>query len=217
MELIFLGHATALLAGSKTIIIDPFIKNNPKAAIPFDSIPKIDLILVTHDHFDHISDAIALASRDGATLVAVHEIATSPVVAEAKIEAVGMNIGGTCQKDGVSISMTNAVHSSGAGSPVGFVVSTDGKRIYHSGDTAYFSDMKLIPKLFGPLDVALLPIGGHYGMDVKQALLAASDLGARTVIPIHYNTFPAIAADPADLAKGYPGTVVLQPGERISL
>lgn len=130
-----------------------------------------------------------------------------------------MNIGGTYVHDGVKISMTQAVHSASVGSPCGFVIEMDGARVYHSGDTALFSDLALIPSLFGPIDVALLPIGGHYVMDVKQAVLAVELLDPKIIIPIHYNTWPVINADPEAFKTGC-GTrpvEVLNPGESFSL
>ncbi len=191
----YLGHAAVLITGSKNIIIDPFITNNPKASLKLEDLPKIDFVLVTHDHFDHFGDAIAIAKRDKATLIAIHEISQKPEVVESKIKVVGINIGGSYQQDGIAVSMTEAHHSATVGSPAGLVVEMDGKRIYHAGDTSYWSDMGLIPKLFGELDVALLPIGGHYTMDIKQAVLAVKDLKPKLTIPIHYNTWPIISAD----------------------
>ncbi len=195
-----LGHAAVLIKGTKTIIIDPFITNNPLSPVKLDEIPKTDFVLVTHNHSDHFGDALEIAARDGATLVAIHEIATMSKVAERGVRAIGMNIGGTYKKDGVSIGMTIAFHSSETGSPCGFVIGMDGKNIYHSGDTCLFSDMKLIPEIFGRLDVALIPIGGHYGMDERQAVMATEFLNPGLVIPIHYDTWNVIKADPKNFA-----------------
>ncbi|MBI5466162.1 MAG: metal-dependent hydrolase [Candidatus Kerfeldbacteria bacterium] len=220
VKVTFLGHAAVLLQGSKSVIIDPFFTNNPQTTYPWQQAPQIDLVLVTHDHFDHVGQAVELAKRDGATLVAIHELATSPAVADqARVTAVGMNIGGTYRHQGVAISMTPAVHSASRGSPAGFVVELDGQRIYHAGDTAVFSDMALIPKLFGKLDVALLPIGGHYVMDAKQAALAAKLLKSKLTIPIHYNTWPVIAADPQEFVRlcRPQKAQILRPGESINL
>ncbi len=192
----WLGHSAVLITGSKNILIDPFITGNPSVLVKIEELPKIDFVLVTHDHFDHFGDAIEIAKRDNATLVAIYEVTQKPEVLESKITTVGMNIGGTYRQDGVAVSMTQAIHSSTVGSPVGFVVEMDEKRMYHAGDTSYWSDIGLIPKLFGELDVALLPIGGHFTMDIKQAVMAVNDLKPILTIPIHYNTWPPISADP---------------------
>ncbi len=219
MKITYLGHSAVLIEGSKTVLIDPFLVDNPKAAMKPEQVPHVDIILTTHDHFDHFGQALDIAKRDGATLVAIHEVATQEKVASSKINAVGMNIGGTYVHDGVKISMTQAVHSASMGSPCGFVIEMDGARVYHSGDTALFSDMTLVPSLFGPLDVALLPIGGHYVMDVKQAVLAVELLDPKVVIPIHYNTWPVINADPGafKVGCGTRSVEVLNPGESFSL
>lgn len=219
LKLTFLGHAAVLLEGSKTLLIDPFFTNNPQAVFGIEKLPKIDFVLPTHDHFDHLGDAVEIAKRHQATIIAIHEITQLPSVLESKVKTVGMNIGGTYHADGINISMTPAVHSSTAGSPCGFVVEFNGKRIYHAGDTALFSDMGLIPKLFGKLDIALLPIGGHYVMDPKQAAMAAKLLKPKLAIPIHYNTWPVIQADPKEFSRlSRPiKTQVLSPSEFITL
>jgi len=191
----YLGHSVILITGSKNIIIDPFITGNPKAPLQLEEIPKVDFVLVTHDHSDHFGDAVEIAKRDKATLIAIFEISQKPEVVESKINVVGMNIGGTYRQDGIVVSMTEAIHSATVGSPAGLVVEMDGKRFYHAGDTSYWSDIILIPKLFGELDVAFLPIGGHYTMDIRQATMAVNDLKPKLTIPIHYNTWPIISAD----------------------
>ncbi|HTY40147.1 MAG TPA: metal-dependent hydrolase [Candidatus Paceibacterota bacterium] len=215
----YLGHAGVLIQGSKTVVIDPFFKDNPKAALPLEKIPHVDFVLVTHDHFDHFGQAVELATRDKATLVAIHEVSQKPAVLDAKIKAVGMNIGGTYRQDGLAISMTDARHSAAVGNPAGFVIEMDGRRFYHAGDTSFFSDMALIPKLFGALDVAFLPIGGHYTMGPEQAGLAVKSLMPNLTIPIHYNTWPPITVDPKIFVEACaPQTVkLLAPGETLTL
>src|SRR5204862_4325478 len=156
MKITRLGHAAVLLEGTKTIIVDPFLLENPSATIKPEGLPHIDFVLVTHDHFDHIGQAIEITKKNNATLVAIHELATSSQVTESGITAVGMNIGGTYSHQGITMSMTQAIHSAASGNPCGFVISMDGKIIYHAGDTAFFSDMSLIPKFFGQITVALL-------------------------------------------------------------
>lgn len=219
MKITYLGHAAVLIQGSKTIIIDPFLTNNPLAALKPAQLPHIDFVLITHDHFDHIGDAIEIAKTNNATIVAIHEIATMAEVAKEDITSIGMNIGGTYQVDDICISMTNAIHSAHLGNPVGFVIKIDGCRFYHAGDTSLFSDMALIPKIFGKLDVAFLPIGGHYVMDVKQASMAIDLLQPKIMVPIHYNTWPIIKVDPNELdnfAKDK-NIKILLPGEEMLL
>lgn len=216
MKITRIGHACVLLEGSSTILVDPFIKDNPSAALSADQLPKIDYMIVTHDHFDHFgSDVIELAQRDGATLVAIFEVTAREDVAGAGLKTIGMNIGGTFKAANLSISLTPAVHSAAHGSPAGVVIAMDGKRVYHAGDTALFSDMSLIPQQFGVLDVALLPIGGHFTMDVDAAAMAVKQLKPKVTIPIHYNTWPAIKADPQAFAEQCSSTtkvVIVEPG-----
>lgn len=189
-----LGHAAVLISGTKTIIVDPFISENPKAPITLDAIPKTDFVLITHDHFDHFGDALFLAKRDNSVVVGIHEVVSQSKVAESGVKTIGMNIGGTYKTDGISIGMTPSIHSSAVGSPCGFVIALDEKNIYHGGDTAVFSDMKLIPEIFGNIDLALLPIGGHYGMDIRQAVMAAKFINPKITVPMHYGTWKAIEA-----------------------
>lgn len=216
MKITRLGHAAVLVEASKTIIIDPYIKDNPAASGTVDDIPKVDYILVSHDHFDHMGEAVALAKRDNAQLIAVHEVTVSKDVTVAGVQVVGMNIGGTYEDDGVKISLTPAIHSCEAGSPCGFVIILDGKTIYHSGDTDVFSDMALIPQLHGDIDVAMVPIGGHFTMDEHGAAMAARYLKASRIIPIHYNTWPPIVADVElfiKLVGDSSEVIVLEPGQ----
>ncbi len=221
MKITWIGHAAVLVEGSKTVIIDPFLKNNPKAARTVESLPHLDYILVTHDHGDHFGDTVELAERDGAKVVAIYELSEMPAMAQAKekINFVGMNIGGTYREGEIAASMTPAIHSATHGAPAGFVLSIDGKKIYHAGDTALFSDMSLIAKSFGPIDLAFLPIGGHFTMDVPQAAMAVEMLKPKLVVPIHYNTWPMIMADAEDFKKrcGQVSVNVLSPGEAVEL
>ena len=218
MQLTWLGHSCVLLSGSKRVMIDPFIEGGSVAALD------PDIVAVTHGHYDHIGEAVAL----GKTTVAIAEIAN--YLSAQGVPAESMNIGGTLVIEGVSFTMTPALHSGGVGDPqagwaggtaAGFVVEMDGVRVYHAGDTALFSDMKLIGELYRP-DVALLPIGGRYTMGTSEAMMAANFVGAKTVIPIHYNTWDKIAADPVPFKKAIERVTdlkvaVLAPGESIEV
>ena len=198
-------------AGGKTVIIDPWF-SNPKSPIPVDAVDRCDLLLVTHGHFDHIGDAVALASRLRPAWPCMHEMSLwlarrLPGGADA---VVGFNKGGTVEAAGLRVTMVTAHHSAGdwnadgdttlyLGDPAGFVIELeDGYRIYHAGDTEAYSDMRLIKELHRP-DLAMLPIGGHYTMDPAGAALAIEFLGVEEVMPLHYGTFPILAGTPAQL------------------
>jgi L-ascorbate metabolism protein UlaG (beta-lactamase superfamily) len=213
MKITWIGHAAVLLQGSKTIIIDPFLTENPSASMKVDDLPHIDVVIATHDHFDHFGDAVAVAKKFSAPLITVFDTTQSPAVVESGIETVGMNIGGTYRGiEGLEISLTPAVHT---GNQSGVVVKMNEKTVYHAGDTALFSDMKLIPELFGELDLAMLPIGGHFTMDAKAANRAIEFLRPQAVLPIHYNTWPPIAANPAELHGAE--IIAAQPGDSFEL
>jgi L-ascorbate metabolism protein UlaG (beta-lactamase superfamily) len=216
----FLGHsAFEISSNGYRILIDPFLSGNPKAAVsPAEVNPTH--IIVSHGHGDHLGDTEAIASRTGCTVIAVHEVAE--FLGRRGIETWGMGAGGGHQFDFGRVDFTLAHHSSSlpdgsyAGNPVGIVLRLGERTIYHAGDTALFLDMKLIGERFD-LDVALLPIGDNYTMGVDDAVRAVEMLRPKLTIPMHYNTFPPIAADPhrfveklaAIGARGH----VLQPGE----
>ncbi len=208
----YLGHAAFLLEGEKRILIDPFISGNPSASYEEKDLENIDLILVTHAHGDHLGDTVEIAKRNGCKVVTIYEIAE--YLKGKGVNAVGMNFGPTVI-DGIEIVMVPAVHSSTfegktMGNPAGFIIKLGEKRVYHAGDTAVFYDMKLYAELY-PIDIALLPIGGHFTMDVNQANKAIELIKPKYVIPMHYNTWPLIEADPSKL-KGSE-IIVLKPGE----
>ena len=206
VKITYLGHAAFLIEGSdsKRMVIDPFITGNPVAKIKIEDLPKLDYVLVTHDHEDHLGDAVELAKRDGAKLIAIHEVAIKHasqkegVIAE---QAIGMNIGGTFTDGKLKFSMTLALHSCYNGHPAGFVIEMDNRKIYHAGDTDFFSDMKLIGQKFDKLDVALLPIGGHYTMHEEGAAQAVKALEPKLAVPMHYNTWPIISAEAEKFAR----------------
>jgi L-ascorbate metabolism protein UlaG (beta-lactamase superfamily) len=220
MDIRFLGHAAfALEHDGKTVLIDPFLTGNPKAAASADEV-SADAILLTHGHGDHYGDTVAIAKRTGATVVAITEIAGE--IGEEGVGVIDTNLGGTAEFDWGSVRLTPAWHTSTTpkgtvSTPAGLVIEIAGKRIYHLGDTALFSDLAL-PKRRGHLDVALMCIGGHYTMDRFDAVVAAELVGADQVIPCHYDTFPAIETDApafkADVQNaGFAEVILLAPGE----
>ena len=220
MNIRFLGHAAfALEHDGKTVLIDPFLTGNPKAAASADEVAA-DAILLTHGHGDHYGDSVAIAQRTGAPVVAITEIAGE--IGEEGIEVVDCNLGGTAELDWASVRLTPAWHTSTTpkgtvSTPAGLVIELGDKRIYHLGDTALFSDLAL-PKRRGHIDVALMCIGGHYTMDRFDAVVAAEFVGADQVIPCHYDTFPPIETDAqafkSDVQNaGYAEVVILEPGE----
>jgi len=224
----WLGHATVLIQTPQgtNILIDPFIAQNPKYPKDFVLPANIHFILLTHGHGDHISDAVPLATKHGSTVVAIYELADF-VGGKGVASTIGMNLGGTVQLDDVAVTMVEAKHSAAAqdehgthyvGVATGFVLAvTGGPVLYHAGDTAVFGDMKLIGELYRP-EVAMLPIGGHYTMGPKEAALAVRLLGTKTVLPLHFGTFPPLKGTPEELAALVDADVQVvrwQPGEAI--
>jgi L-ascorbate metabolism protein UlaG (beta-lactamase superfamily) len=217
MEITLLGHSGVKIQGSRTIYIDPFLTGNPAASTTPEEITEADIVIVTHYHSDHLGDSFAICKKTGATCVGIHEIS---VDAEAEgIPTEGMNIGGTIEVKGVKIHMVQALHSAEKGDPAGVVVEMDGKKIYHAGDTGLSLDMKLIGEFFKP-DLSFIPIGDRYTMGVPSAAKAVEFIQTKKVIPVHYNTFPIVSADPeefkrrvGDLAE----VIILKPGESYSL
>jgi L-ascorbate metabolism protein UlaG (beta-lactamase superfamily) len=204
----WLGHAGFQITSEKGIIIviDPWLTDNPLASCKAEDITKVDFVLVTHDHFDHVADAARIVKPTGATLVGMPETvgrlkAEEGVPDSQIVFGTGMNIGGTVSSNGISITMTQAFHSSVTGSPAGYIIKLeDGFTVYHAGDTGIFSSMKLLGDLFA-IDLALLPIGGVFTMDPVQASVAARLLEAKAVIPMHYKTFPILEQDASSFVE----------------
>jgi L-ascorbate metabolism protein UlaG (beta-lactamase superfamily) len=198
VDIRFLGHACfELTDGDTRVLMDPFLTGNPKAAAEPSELEPTHIFL-THGHQDHYGDIVDIAKRTGAQVVALTEIAGE--LGEQGIENVSdPNLGGTMEFDDVWVRMVPALHTSTTPNgtvtvPAGMVVGLGGKVVYHLGDTALFSDLAL-PGKRDSIDVALMPIGGHYTMDRHDAVVAAERVGAGTVIPCHYNTFPAVETD----------------------
>ncbi|RJQ24899.1 MAG: metal-dependent hydrolase [Peptococcaceae bacterium] len=226
----WLSHAGFQITAEsgKVIIIDPWFEGNPLAPCGVNDIDKADLVLVTHDHFDHAGNAAEIVKKTGATLIGnvetVNRLKESGVAAENIVYyGFGMNIGGTAEVNGISVTMTQAFHSSGTGVACGYIIKLEnGFTIYHSGDTSIFRSMKTWGELY-PLDLALLPIGGVFTMDPHQAVRAVKLLGAKKVIPMHYKTFPILLQDPAvfteQLKKEVPEAevIVLEPGQECTV
>jgi L-ascorbate metabolism protein UlaG (beta-lactamase superfamily) len=203
------GHAAWIVTtpGGATIAIDPWL-SNPKAPKGLTQPQKLDAILVSHAHFDHVGEAQALSKSTGAPIYGAAEL-IGLIGGE---KDVGANAGGTFRVKDATIHLVEAVHSSGygeaksggpkyGGSPLGFVIEIDhGPTLYHAGDTDVFASMALIAERFHPT-VALLPIGGHYTMGPAGAALAAKLLKVKTVVPMHYGTFPALKGTPAELKQ----------------
>jgi L-ascorbate metabolism protein UlaG (beta-lactamase superfamily) len=222
MDVRFLGHAAFELSdGDTSVLIDPFLTGNPKAAVQADELTP-SAILVTHAHGDHVGDTVDIAKRAGCPVVAIVELAAE-LGSKGVEQTFDPNLGGTVKFDWGWAKLVPAWHtgvSDGgtATTPAGLVVNLGGKTIYHLGDTCLFSDLALVAKRGDPIDVALVPIGGHYTMDRWDAVEAANLIGAKTVIPIHYDTFPPIETDAqafkSDVESATSSTVqILQPGE----
>src|SRR5436309_11584103 len=224
MELRFLGHACFELSdGDTTVLVDPFLSGNPKAAIAADD-AAATTILLTHGHGDHVGDTVEIAKRTGAPVVAIVEIAGG--LGEEGLDVRDPNLGGSVKFDWGWVKLVPAWHTSTTpkgtvNTPAGLVISFKDTIVYHLGDTCLFSDLQLVGKR-SPIDVALMCIGGYYTMDTTDAVDAAWLIGAKTVIPCHYNTFPPIQAD-AEAFKSdvesatRSNVVILEPGETHSV
>src|SRR5947199_2023162 len=225
MEIRFLGHACFELSdGNTRVLIDPFLTGNPKAAVEASAVDPTHIFL-THGHQDHYGDIVDIAKRTNAQCVAIVELAGE--LGDQGVEnTADPNIGGTVEFDGGWVRLTPAWHTSTTpggtvNTPAGLVINLGGKTVYHLGDTSLFSDLQLVGRR-DDIDVALMCIGGHYTMDRHDAVTAAELVGAKQVIPCHYNTFPPIETDDqafkSDVESKTPSeAVILQPGDTHSV
>ncbi len=221
----FQGHScVSITDGEQNIIIDPFLTGNPQATVKAEDI-KVDFILVTHGHGDHLGDAVEIAKRNKATIIAPNELAI--YVQKQGAEAHNMHIGGAYEFPFGRVKLTIAHHGSAAGdgleytgNPCGFLITMDGKTVYHAGDTGLFYDMKLIGEM-NDIDLAFLPIGDNFTMGVTDAVKAVEFLNPKIVVPIHYKTWPVIDAEPTEFADKLKGSktrvIIIEPGKSLEI
>ncbi len=226
MKVTYHGHSVLeIQTGEHSVWIDPFINGNGQAKINVNDV-KADVILLTHGHNDHVGDTVEIAKANNSLVVAPFELAN--YISSQGVEAHPMHIGGSRTFEFGKVKFTQAFHGSSfekedgtvvyTGMPAGILFSHGGKTLYHAGDTALFSDMKLIGEFEKP-DVAFLPIGDNFTMGPEDALIAAKWIGADITVPIHYNTFPVIEQDPETAFSSKLGKKgkVLQSGESINV
>jgi L-ascorbate metabolism protein UlaG (beta-lactamase superfamily) len=222
----WLGHsAFHLSGGGADVLIDPFLTGNPKAAATAEEVPA-DVILLTHGHGDHLGDTVGIAKRTGATVVAIVELAAE-IAGNGVADVRDPNYGGTVTFDWGWVKLVPAWHtavspSGTAHAPAGLLVHYGGHLIYHLGDTALFSDLKLIAGRGDRVELALVPIGGHYTMDRYDAVTAVELINPFQTIPIHYGTFPPVETDAQAFKQdvqnaGFSEVLVLEPGDTHTL
>lgn len=227
IKLTWLGHATFRIGtpGGKTILVDPWVMNNPMCPQSEKEVKKVDVMLCTHGHGDHIGDAVEIAKKHNPLVVGIFELCGWMQKKGAK-QISPMNKGGTQTVGDVKVTMVHADHSCGiqdgdemvyGGEACGYVMEFEnGVKIYHAGDTNVFGDMKIIHELYAP-EIAMIPIGDHFTMGPREAAYACNLLQAKTVIPMHFGTFPMLTGTPEALQKLVPGMEVfaMKPGETV--
>jgi L-ascorbate metabolism protein UlaG (beta-lactamase superfamily) len=227
VEISFVGHSCfEITTGDTRILVDPFLKPNNPAATRSAADFAPDVVVLTHGHVDHVADAVGVATAANAELIAIVEVANW-CAGQGVERVVDPNLGGTVTREWGSVKLMPALHTNTlpdgtvVGTPAGLLFTLEGKRIYHLGDTALFSDLALARRT-APVDVAIVPIGGHYTMDPEDAAEAVRLIEPAQVIPCHYNTFPPIEQDAGEFARLVGAvcsseTVVLEPDESLKL
>jgi L-ascorbate metabolism protein UlaG (beta-lactamase superfamily) len=218
MRITYLGHASFKIESDGTLLlVDPWL-SGPTSPIKVADVNEADLCLVTHDHGDHgYAEAVEICKKTGATFVAINELGLK--AKEDGVENVHtLNIGGSVEVDGVTITLVQAFHSSNLGAPTGFIVKLPGGTFYHPGDTGLFYDMKLFGELYN-IDLFFVPIGSYYVMDITQAVKAVELVSPKFAIPMHYDTFPVIEANPKQFYqmvtdKGRTKVEIMKPGDQ---
>ena len=216
MKIQYYGHAGVKIEDDLIILIDPWLNDNPLATMKAEQIGRADYIIATHNHFDHVNDIPLIAKNTGATVVSILETAED-LASKGCEKTIGCNIGGTVKLSGLELIFTQAFHSMSS-NPSGVIIFYNNRTIYHAGDTGVFGDMKLIGEMY-PLDLAFLPVGGHFTMGIKEAQKAIQLLNAKKIVPIHYNTFDLIkqAVDESLVKESDSQLLILQPGEEFTL
>ena len=216
MKIHYLGHSGISIEDKLTVLIDPWLNDNPLAKIKAEKIIKADYIIATHNHFDHVNDIPIIAKNTNAKVVSIVETADELASKGCK-NTIGCNIGGRVKLNNFELVFTQAFHSMSS-NPSGVIIFLNNKTIYHAGDTGVFSDMKLIGEMY-PIDLALIPVGGHFTMGPLEANKAIQLLSPKIVVPIHYNTFDLIKQeiDQSLIKNTKTNLVILQPGQELTL